>query len=718
MTAKTPSALLKRLFLIIGLVILAVIPHNAGGFQDIGSPEENRARLIAYLIRQELASHHFILKEIDDAFSRDAFGLFLKQLDPQKRFLLQDDVKRLSELRLSIDDELKGGAIQLAPMGEEILLRRIGMVRDMIRSLLSQDFDFSASEQIETDPKKLDFCSSEDELRERWRKALKSQVLNRYLTMMDDEAKDAGKEAGGPKPAAKPKPSQKEAREKLLKSYDKIFSKTLHEKSAEGYNRFFDAVAKTFDPHTDYMPPANKEDFDISMRGSLEGIGATLKDDEGFIKVVSIVPGSPAYRQGQLQVDDIILKVGERDQEPADITDMELSDAVKLIRGKKGTEVRLTIRKTDGTQLVIPIVRDVIKLEDASVKGTIIHDDKSGKDFGYIKVPSFYRDFEGARKNGSARNVTSDISVEIKKLGAAGISGLVLDLRNNGGGALTDAVNTTGLFIKTGPVVQVKSSGGRVTQLSDDDPSVLYGGPLVVLVNRISASASEILAAALQDYGRAVIIGGDRTFGKGTVQTMIDLDARIPFTVAEKYRPIGTLRLTTQKFYRISGGSTQNRGVAADIVVPDRFRAFKGEEEELDFAMPWDSIGQASFERWDGQRLDIPSLRAKSAARVAANSEFAKISKVTQLIVERQNRTLQSLQIDEVRKEREEMKAEDSTGTSLHGGQANKKRAEARTQEERTELWQKEVREDIYIREGINVLQDMIAAQTPAQPAK
>ncbi len=703
------SFLLKRLLPVFALLFLVVGLYGAFGFDDLGSAEQNRARLLAYLIREELVTHHFTHKKIDDAFSKDAFGLYIKQLDPQKRFLLKGDVASLSSYESLLDDELNSGRIKAASQGEEIFKRRLTAVQGMIRDLLSKDFDFSSTRSVETDPDKLDFCQTDAELKERWQQVLTYQVLNRYLTMLEDNEQKQKAGDAGEKPA--PKPQQKDAREKLLKSYETALAKSLHEKDSDAYNRLFNAVAHAFDPHTDYMPPSNKEEFDISMKGSLEGIGATLKEDDGYIRVVNIMPGSPSYRQGKLQVDDIILRVAEKDKAPVDLTDMSLTDAVKLIRGKKGTEVKLTVRKTDGKQMIIPIVRDVIKLEDASAKATLLPADKDGRTFGYIKIPSFYRDFEGARHGGSGRNVTDDVRSELRKFASARISGLILDLRNNGGGALTDAVMTTGLFVKTGPVVQIKGSGGRMSVLSDDDPEVEYTGPLVVLVNKISASASEILAAALQDYGRAVIIGGEHTHGKGTVQSIVDLDDRIPVAAAEKYKPLGALKLTTQKFYRISGESTQYRGVIPDIIVPDRFQGLKSEEQTLDFALPWDTVNPVPYDTWKGMAPNIPGLRENSLKRVAANREFQDIVRINKLIQDRRKKTLQSLNIDVVRKEREESKIEDSEEAGMHGKPKDKKHSgEPLTKEERAAAWSREVREDVYVQEGMAVLLDMLAS--------
>ena len=574
------------------------------------------------------------------------------------------------------------------------------------------NFDFSTKEFIETDVEKIDYCKTDAELKERWRKILKYQVLHQYLSQLEEHKSIAGATATpAEKPGDKKQPSdedlRKTARDKVLKTYKQFFSRIAQEKESESYERFFNAVTHAFDPHTDYMPPMNKEDFDISMSGSLEGIGATLKEDENHIKVVSIISGSPAARQGHLQAEDIVLKVGEGSGEPIDIIGMKVRDAVKLIRGKKGTEVRLTVRKPDGKILIIPIVRDIIQIEDTFVKGTTIKDEKTGDNFGYIRVPSFYRDFEKTKNGNGGRNSTDDVNAELNNLKSQNIKGIIIDLRNNGGGALTDAVKIAGLFIKTGPVVQVKNSDGRITTLSDNDPDISYTGPVVILVNRLSASASEILAGALQDYGRAVVLGGEHTHGKGTVQTMIDLNENIPFQNMQNYKPLGALKLTIQKFYRISGDSTQFRGVIPDLVLPDVMSGLKTGEQYVDFAMPWDTVKAVDYTKWPKCGPDLSQLREKSLKRIASDQALIDMKTEAVRLEERRKNTLKSLNIEDVRKEIDEARKEtEKDPEAFHGHPKTK--SEAKTPEEKKETFLKEVSADPYVKEGISVIRDII----------
>lgn len=707
--------LLRRFLLVAAVCLLVFGSGSAHGYKEPGSLQENRARFLAYVLKQHLETHHFSHRKIDDSLSEAAFGLFLKQLDVQKRFLLRDDVKELRAHSDKIDDEISAGRIDLAVAGDRILAERIAQVQEIAKDILSRDFDFSQREYIETDAEKIGYCVSMEELRERWRKTLKHQVLHEYLFQKEEKSRtseDAVKGEDGEKKGKEPLSSQEGARKKILKNYETLFSRILQENKRETYEGYFGAVTRAFDPHTVFMPPDNKEDFDISMRGSFEGIGATLEEKDGYIKVVSIIPGGPAFLQGQLEAEDFILKVAEGDGKPVDITDMRVRNAVKLIRGKKGSEVRLTVRKPEGKRIVIPILRDVVQLSETLAKGATLRDEKSGKNFGYIRLPSFYRDFEKTA-GGNGQNATDDMRKELKKLESEGISGLILDLRNNGGGALTDAVSITGLFIKTGPVLQVKNSYGKVGVLADEDPDVSFSGPMVVLVNKFSASASEILAGALQDYGRAVIVGGEHTHGKGTVQVILPLEYTIPLQEKEALGNLGALKVTVQKFYRISGESTQYKGVLPDIVLPDRWSTLKSGEQHLEYALPWDVISPAQFTRLPPLPVDLSDLRERSEKRVKADKHFAELRKNIEKSAERQKKTLRSLLIDDARKEREEEKADrkDMDADDPEGHSKSGKTARVRmSEEERRQLWLKDIGKDAYVQEAIAVLTDIASS--------
>lgn len=707
-TAMTISKLNRSLLVVLCLALSLLAAPWPAAARDAGY-ETNRAKILSYLLREQLARNHYSHKVLDDELSVAAFDLYLKQLDAQKRFLLQGDVTRLRSHAARIDDEMNRGQFELPQLGADILRERVMRARQMVEEILAGDFDFTRHETFETDPAKLAYCATEAELRERWRQVLKYQVLNRYLNLLEDEGAASDK--------AQETQLLSKAREKTLKGNLEFFARMLEETAQDHHDRYFDAVARAFDPHTGYLPPAQKEDFDIGMRGSLEGIGATLREEDGYIKVVSIIPGSPSARQGQLHAEDIILMVAQADGEPVDVTDTRLREAVSLIRGAKGTEVRLTVKKPDGTRLIVPIVRDVVQIEETFVKSAVLSDEKGKRSYGYVKIPSFYRDFQKTRSGEEARNVTDDLRAELDKLKARKIDGLILDLRNNGGGALSDAVAVTGLFIEKGPVVQVKNSHDQMDILADDDASVAYDGPLVVLVNQFSASASEIVAGALQDYGRAVILGSKHTHGKGTVQAVVDLDRSMPFPNMSQYTPLGAMRVTIQKFYRVSGASTQYRGVVPDIILPDRLGHLKSGEQYLDHSLSWDTVAATAYAPWNRPLQARSALKAKSASRVATEEAFIAIARDEARAKERMENTLQSLNIEEVRRERSEAKKLQKEMPGWHdeeGEAPDKEKGSALGSEEKHRLWLRDVNEDPYTREAMAVIADL-AGVAPAE---
>jgi len=667
--------------------------------------DTSRNKLIGYMLSKQLPVMHFSDKVMNDDLAFAAFDLYLKQLDYQKRFLLQSDVDTLSVLAPGIDNNLLKGDIVLPDVGYGVLTERIKETKKISKELLKAGFDYNRDESYETDPDKLKYAASLSDLRERWRKLLKAQIISRFLDLSEEQEKDTVEEKKSEKEL------WKEAEEKIAKRNLNFFNRMDQETRQDHYDRFFNAITRAFDPHTNYMPPANKEDFDIHMRGSLEGIGALLREEDGYIKVVRIIPGSASARQGLLQAEDIILRVGQDDEEPVEITDMRLRDAVRLIRGPKGSVVSLTVKKPDATKVVIPIQRDVVQIEETFVKSTLL-ESPDGTKVGYVIIPSFYRDFEKTRNGSDARNSTDDTRREIEKLKKENISSLILDLRNNGGGSLMDAVDTSGLFVKTGPVVQVKNSYGNKRVLSDDDSSVTWGGPLLVLVNQFSASASEILAAALQDYGRAVIVGGAHTHGKGTVQTLIDMNENIPLLHLKKYEDLGALKVTIQKFYRVNGGSTQYKGVEPDIVLPSLFQHLESGEQYLDNSLPWDRVDPVPFTRFASSSFDLDSLMEKSAKRVQHDEGLQVIAEEAKKATERSEQTSISLKLTDMKAKRDEAEiTRDKIGAHYmkyrHEKDSKNGDANGTDKEEDKDKWKEEIKEDPYIHESLLILEDM-----------
>ncbi|OQY25079.1 MAG: tail-specific protease [Desulfobacteraceae bacterium 4572_35.2] len=662
-----------------------------------------RAKLLGYIVSEHLTRHHYSHKRLNDELSSAAFDLYIKQLDAQKRFLLQTDIKMLGAYENYIDNEIRRGMIHLPIYSSEIMSQRIPIVKKMIRDLLANPFDLTRSEELETDTKKLTFCQTDEQLRERWRKTLKYQVANRYLDLKEeqeektsDSASEEATDSQEDVVIATDIQLREQAREKVSKRYTHLLERMLQGQRKDHFDRYLNAISRAYDPHSNYLPPDQKEDFDIHMRGSLEGIGALLREEDGYIKVVNVIPGGAAEQDGQLESEDTILKVAEGDQEPIDITDTRIRDAVTLIRGPKGTEVRLHVRKADGSRKIIRIIREVVQIKETFVKSTVIEQPDDDSRYGYLKIPSFYRDFNNGADD--ARNVTDDTLAELTTLQRQNISGLILDLRNNGGGSLSDSVDTTGLFIKKGPVVQIKDSTGKIEVLSDNDPAVQYAGPLIVLVNKFSASASEILAGALQDYHRAIIVGSEHTHGKGTVQAVIDLDQNMPLRNMEKFKPLGALKITVQKFYRISGDSTQYRGIEADIVLPDRFKAIKSGEQYLDYSMPWDTILSSDYQPLP-DTLPIEKLRQTSKQRVSTNLKMQKISEQSLKTQNRIKNTQRSLLLTSIITERNSRDDDDTIdATELPSHEPSN---------DDEEEWQTTISNDPYVLEAIALIRDL-----------
>jgi len=622
--------------------------------------DADRNRIIAYMLSHQLPAQHYSHIPLDDTLSRRAYTLYLRQLDPRKRFLLKTDVDQLAAFRDHIDDELRRGRMVLPDAGREIFNERVSQVEAWLDPLIAEGFDPDREEYLESDAKKIQWAENGSALRERWRLILKMEILDEYLTILDREEKDREKKGAprdqGPGRHGKDLTASPQWQEavKTIRKRNRLYFKRLRETTRqEHYNRYFDAVARAFDPHTNYMPPTSKEDFDIHMSGSLEGIGALLREDDGHIKVVRIIPGSAAERQGQLQAEDIILSVAEKGREPVSIADMRIREAVSYIRGPKGTEVILTVKKPDGSRQVIPIVRDVVQIEETYVKSALIKS-PAGRSIGYIRIPSFYRDFNAVRDNKKGRNVTDDTRRALRGLREKGLDGLILDLRNNGGGALTDAVDISGLFLVDGPVVQVKNSQGLTRILDDEDPTLLYDGPLIVLVNQFSASASEILAAALQDYHRALVIGGEHTHGKGTVQALMDLNRNLPLLHLKKYDDLGALKITIQKFYRVTGGSTQYKGVEPDIVAPSMLDYMETGEKYMDYSLPWDTVNPVPYQTWQGPGFDRARARTESRRWIGGSRTFRQIRVEAEKARERRKKTRIAVYLDGMKRERAE----------------------------------------------------------------
>ena len=655
---------------------------------------------------------HYSPKAIDDKFSKEVFTKYLSEkVDVEKDILLKTDIDALRKYETKIDDEILGKVpVQFEPAVTAVLKRRIPETEAIYKDILSRPFDFTKDESINEDYDKMDFPKNEADRKEAWRKHLKYLTLERYTDLIDQQESAKSKAGYVVKTNAE---LEKDARDKVMKLMDRYYDRLKFKINEDDrFNMFVETIVQAMDPHTDYFPPVDKRYFDEQMSGHFFGIGATLKEEDGNIKIGELLTGMPAWKSGQINGGDIILKVGQGAQEPVDLTGYETEDAIKLIRGEKGTEVRLTIKKADGTVKTVSLIRDEIVQDETFARSVIVNGDK-GK-IGYIYLPEFYADFE----NPKAHRCSIDVAKEILKLKEEKVDGIVMDLRNNGGGSLYDVVQMVGLFIDQGPVVQVRDRDGKPHVYNDQDKSLLYDGPFAVMVNEYSASASEIFAAAIQDYKRGVIIGSTSTYGKGTVQRNIELDKSLGFSDANN--DLGTIKLTLQKFYRINGGSTQLRGVASDVVLPDILEYSKVREKDNPDALPWDEIQKADYKTWK-YAYDLNPIVKASEERLKNDSAFSIINKDAAWLND-QNDKSHSINID---KYRQEQKKWSSTVKQIEtlSKLSNELKIETLPQDagkydndkdkaDRYAKWMKSLQKDIWLNEAVKVVDDMVASKS------
>jgi carboxyl-terminal processing protease len=694
------------------IVILTLVAGFFLAFQTLGSgtknPPPTKYEEILKLVGEMLSQAHYSPQDIDDAFSKKIFKKYIDELDPEKTMYLQADIDQLKKsYETKIDDEIKGSTVEFFLAAGKTFNTRMEEAAVICNDILQKPFEFNTDEEVVLDGDKLNYTNSSAEMKERWRKKLKFMTLERYSDLLDTRDKNKGKDGFVVKTDAE---LEKEAREKTKKVIDRLFERfRLKFNDDDKFNVFVNAITTTMDPHSEFFPPVDKRYFDEEMSGRFFGIGASLQYDDGNIKVGSILTGSPAFKSGELQVGDVIQKVAQGKEEAVDLTGYVVTDAVKLIRGKKGTEVRLTVKKQDGTIKVISLVRDQIVQDETFARSAIVKNGNSK--IGYIFLPEFYADFDNPNGNRSF----IDVAKEVNKLKEEKVDGIVIDLRNNGGGSLYDVVQMAGLFIEDGPIVQVKDRENKPSILRDKDRSVLYSGPLAVMVNEFSASASEIFAAAIQDYGRGVIIGSTSTYGKGTVQRNIGLDQG--FTGANS--ELGTVKLTLQKFYRINGGSTQLRGVSSDIVLPDQYEYLKVREKDDPDALPWDEIKKSPYTNWNAG-YDLKTIQQLSNQRLENDPTFKLIRENTDWLG-KQNDKRYSLQLDKYRKEQKAlrstytqneqlMKLKEEISVSALPNEENRWATDPAKQE-RFNQWLKTLRKDIYLDQAVKVMNDVINQQ-------
>ena len=683
----------------ISLIALSLFVATIHANENIKNTDPEKDKILIYVLKNILTRGHFVVKDMNDDFSEQVYTSFIEGLDPSKRYFTQKDLKEFSKFKYEIDNQLLEDNVSFYNTVYANFTKKIKNAKSYYGELLAQPFRFNKNETIDIDYDKVPFAKNENQLIDYWRKQLKLNVLSRVQSKIEKQEAKIEKKSF--------KSLEKEARAEVLKNMDELYLRIEELEHEDWFSTFLNSVVGAFDPHTTYMAPRTKERFDQDMSGKLEGIGARLLKKGIYTEIFELVSGGPAWKQGELEAGDVILEVAQGDKEPLDIVGMRLDDAIKFIKGKKGTEVRLTVKKKlDGTTRIITIIRDVVELEETFVKSTIV--EKEGKKYGLIDLPRFYIDFSDIDSRDSAK----DMEKEIARLKSENVSGLLIDLRNNGGGSLKTAIEIAGLFITEGPVVQVKYRGQDPIVKNDENPKMQWDGAVVVLVNELSASASEIFAAAMQDYGRAVIIGGNQTYGKGTVQSVIPINNFYP-----KYeKDLGAIKMTIQKFYRVNGGSTQIEGVYSDIAMPNKYSYMKFGERDLTGALIWDKVPQANYTKTNSYE-NFSDVINKSKNRIALDEKFKLINEYAKWLKENQEDTSYSLNFKDFSKESALLEIASKKYTNAFKNES-KLNFESPKYEfplmekdsvlaDKRTAWHKNLAKDIYVAEALNVLKDL-----------
>ena len=704
------------------LLLALLIAFASCSFTNKTFENSDKDKVLIEVITYVLEKGHYDPQDINDDFSENVFNKYLNNLDPFKRYFYASDIKEFEAYKNQIDDQIKAYEVSFFNLTHERLLQRIEESKKIYSDILDTPFDFTKDEDYSADYKKLEYVNSKREMKERWRQQLKFSTIANYddaLSQNDLDLFGSTDETPSTR-AEKLKPNAKqsvgeieaEARKATKLSLDELYDYIDDRRRNDWFAVYINAIVEEFDPHTFYFAPEDKERFDRDISGNFEGIGARLQKKMDGIMVNEIISGGPAWRANELEVGDQILKVKQEGEEKSvNVVGMRLDDAIKFIKGPKGTIVTLTLKKVDGTIEDINITRDIVELEETYAKSSVV--EKEGKTFGIINLPKFYINFEDYNK----RNAASDVKQEIIRLKEEGIEGLVLDLRNNGGGSLQTVVDIAGLFIEEGPIVQVKTTGEAKEVLRDKDKAIVWDGPLVILVNELSASASEILAAAMQDYKRGIVIGSEQTYGKGTVQTVMDLNSIVRNNTNGD---MGALKFTTQKFYRINGGSTQLEGVKSDVVVPDRYSYINIGEKDQENPLPWDKIDAADYKVWEDY-FDYDTTISKSQERMASNQQLKLIDENAQWVKEIRDREIYSLNYDDYKKGMEINEEEAKRFEKLSDYTTNLTFSslpyEVRMMDkdsilkEKRDRWHQALSKDVYVEEALNVLNDLKIAR-------
>jgi carboxyl-terminal processing protease len=728
---------MKRNYKILLAVVLLSATLFAFKINSTKSVDSEKDKMLLELLAFVIEKGHYSPVNIDDTFSKGIYKDYIEALDPSKRFFLQSDIDDFSKYENELDNQFINKDLSFFDLSYNRLMKRMDEGKNLYKDILSVPFDYSINENFNTNYENAPYAKNRQELKERWRKQIKLSTLssltnrqeiqeNKAKGIVDKDNKDStddikigefnddlsDSEKNKKDKSADEKPKTFEELEKLtressLKSLDEYFGFMKDLTRDDWFSVYINSITSQFDPHTNYFPPEEKERFDASISGKFEGIGARLQKKNDFTEITELISGGPAWRGKQLEAGDVVMKVAQGSAEAVDIVGMRLDDVVKKIKGPKGSEVRLTVKKVDGSIKTISIIRDIVEIEETYAKSSVV--EKNGIKYGVIYLPKFYIDFE----NRDGRDAGKDVAAEVESLKKAGVNGIVLDVRDDGGGSLSTVVDIAGLFIEQGPIVQVKSAGRKKEVLYDRDKKIEWDGPLVIMVNSFSASASEILAAAIQDYKRGIIIGSKQTYGKGTVQNVIDLNQ---FVRSSSSGNLGALKTTIQKFYRINGGSTQLEGVNSDVVMPDRYAYLKMGERDVTNAMPWDKIDPAVYNVWNNN-ANFEKAINDSKNRIANSSQFKLIEENAKWIDSRSKENEYSLKIDEFKKNQKSIEETNKKFKAISEYNYHLKfyslpqEVEAMKNDvslkEKRDRWHESLTKDIYVEEALNVLDDL-----------
>ena len=697
---------MKTKFILLFFSLFLLLSHtNLKGENSTSDQDPEKDKVLISVLNYMLTRGHYVQKDLNDEFSKHVFTNFIDGLDPSKRYFTKDDIKEFSKYKYQIDNQLKESDIAFYNLVYNRFLSKIKNAKKYYGALLKKPFNYKKNEVIDLDYKKMEYADSEKELVNYWRKQLKLQTIDR---IQEQENLDEEKFEKDPTYKKRSFSSiEKIAREKVMTSMENLYIRIDELEHKDWFSTFLNSVVSAFGPHTTYMAPNIKETFDQDMSGKLEGIGARLQKKGIYTHVVELVSGGPAWKQGELEEGDILLKVAQENEDPIDIVGMRLDDAIKFIKGPKDTKVTLSVKKKiDGSTKDITIIRDIVQLDETFVKSSVVL--KDGKKFGIIDLPKFYINFDDRNFRDSAK----DMEKEIERLKDENVEGLLIDLRNNGGGSLDTPVKIAGLFVDKGPVVQVKYRNEDPVVREDIDKNTQWSGSLVVLVNELSASASEIFAAAMQDYNRAIILGGNQTYGKGTVQNIIPINKFYP----NYDKKLGFLKMTIQKFYRINGGSTQVEGVYSDIAMPTRFSYMSYGERDLEGALKWDKVPQANYKPINSY-INFSDVVTSSIERINNDPKFQLIDEYAKWLKNEQEDSTYSLNYKQYKKELEEREVFSKKFNSVFKYKSNLTFNSPKYElplfkdnkdlEEKRMAWHKNLSKDIYISEALNVLSQL-----------